>query len=67
MPNGEFICTEHSGFVAQIKNLEGENKTQWEKIDKMDDKINSIFTRINILLGGMVITCIMLVINIAIK
>jgi len=67
MTNGNFNCTEHSGFVARIKGLEGENKTQWDRIGKMNDKMDSIFNRLNIILGGIVVACVMLAINLAFK
>jgi len=67
MTNGDFSCTEHSGFIARIKGLEGENKTQWDRIGKMNDKMDAIFTRLNIILGGIVVACVMLAINIAFK
>jgi len=60
MPNGDFKCTEHSGCIARIKTLEEQTHSQWDKLD-------SIFTRLNVILGSVVIACIMLVINILIK
>lgn len=67
MNNNRSKCDEHSGCVARIENLEKNNLSQWEKIDKVDNKVNSIFTRVNIVLGGIVVACIMLVINLLIK
>ena len=64
MENG--TCKEHSGFVARIGALETENTDQWGKFNTMDQRIDSIFTRLNIILGGMVVACIMLAINIII-
>lgn len=61
------ICREHSGCLADIVNLKRNNTAQWEKLDAMDSRINSIFTRINIILGGVAIACIMLAINLIIK
>jgi len=60
------ICKQHTGFEARIANTEKENKDQWEKMSTMDTKINSIFTRLNLILGGIVVACIMLLINIII-
>ena len=64
--NENNTCKQHTGFEARIANTEKENKEQWEKMDAMDKKMDSIFTRLNIILGGVVVACIMLAINIAI-
>jgi hypothetical protein len=50
------LCKAHSGIVARIEHLELES-------EKMGDKLNKIFNRINIILGGIVVSCVMLVIN----
>lgn len=54
------FCPEHSGFKARIDNLEEEYKDMNSKQDK-------IFTRLNIILGGICVACIMLVVNIVIN
>ena len=59
-------CKEHSGFIARIGALEKENTDQWGKFSTMDQRINSIFTRLNIILGGIIVACIMMAINIII-
>jgi hypothetical protein len=59
----EDVCQHHSGCLADINNLKDENKSQWGAIDKMSDKVNSIMTRINIILGSVVVACIMLALN----
>jgi len=64
MENG--TCKEHSGFKARLYALEIENTDQWGKFNTMDQRINSIFTRLNIILGGIIVACIMLAINIII-
>jgi len=63
MPNGELKCTEHSGLMARITNLEKIDHEQWESMKKRDERIDSIFTRLNVILGGVVVACIMLAIN----
>ena len=57
------ICKEHSGCLADIGHLKQENDDQWEAIKNMKDKQDAIFTRINIILGGIVVACIMMMIN----
>ena len=51
-------CAEHSGCMARIDNLEKDNEAMAKKVDK-------IFNRINLILGGIVVSCIMLAINLA--
>jgi len=34
---------------------------------KMDNRIDAIFTRLNLILGGVVVACVMLAINIIIR
>jgi cell division protein FtsL len=64
-------CDEHSGCIERIGHLEKQDKEQWDKMakieDKFDSKFNSIFNRINVILGGVVVACIMLAINIVFK
>jgi len=57
-------CKQHTGLVARLDNVEKENNDQWGKMSNMEDKMDSIFTRLNIILGGVAVACIMLVINI---
>jgi len=59
-------CKQHTGFEARIKNIEVANIDQGIRMNAMDTKMNSIFTRLNIILGGVVVACIMLAINIII-
>lgn len=61
------VCTEHSGCMARIDHLETNNQSQWHKIDKVNEKVDRIFTRVNVILGGVCVACILLVINIALK
>jgi len=60
-------CKEHSGFKSRIETVEKENSEQWKGLKEMDSRINSIFTRINIILGGVIVACVMLVINFLIQ
>lgn len=50
-------CDDHSGMVARMEHVERQTEAQWEKI-------NSMITRINISLGGIAVSCILLTINI---
>lgn len=67
MPNGEFICTEHSGCIRRLDHLELTDKELWEKVNRTNDKIDTIMTRINFILGGIAVSCVLLAINILVK
>ena len=53
-------CQDHSGCVAEIENLKASDKEQWVCI-------NYIKNRINMILGGVVLSLIALVGNFLIK
>jgi hypothetical protein len=53
------ICIQHSGCVADIRTLQESQKTQWDAIESIKNKVNMI-------LGGVCVSCILLVINILI-
>ena len=61
------LCIEHTGCMARIKNIEKENKDQWAKMSKLDDRIDTILTRVNIILGSIAASCILLVLNLIAK
>ncbi len=61
------MCSEHSGCMARIDNLEKSQKEQWETMAKQRERVDSIFMRLNITLGGVVVACVLLAINLAIK
>ena len=61
------ICKEHSGCLARIGGLEKSEGEQWGEMTEMSNRINAIFTRLNIILGGVVVACVMLAINIVIR
>jgi len=61
------LCKQHTGFEARIGNAEKENKEQWEKIGIMNTRMDAIFTRLNVILGGVVVACVMLAINILVN
>jgi hypothetical protein len=49
-------CYEHSTFVENVDNT----KALFEKVDRM-------LTRMDVILGGIVVSCILLVINLVVK
>ena len=63
----EGTCKDHSGCIADIEHLENENKDQWEKINAISKRVDDIMTRLNVILGGVSVACVLLVINILIK
>ena len=56
-------CEDHSGCIRDIEHLQLSDRDQWESIGKNRDRIDSILSRMNLVLGGVVVSCIMLVIN----
>jgi len=74
MPIENNICREHSGCLARLDNAEKENAEQWQKMvrinqrmEKIEDRVGSILTRINIILGGIAVSCVLLAINAVVK
>jgi len=61
------ICKEHSGCMARIENNEKDIGDQWGKMSDLDKRINTIFTRLNITLGGVVVMAIALAVNSLLK
>lgn len=64
-------CSEHTGCVERIKHLEYRDSEMSEKLtkleDRIDDKFDAFSNRLNVILGGIVVACIMLVVNIVLK
>ena len=60
-------CLEHSGCISDIENLKTENASQWDELMIQRAKMDSIMTRINLVLGGIIVSLILLVLNLAIK
>lgn len=58
------LCSEHTGLVERMNALEKENDAQWKKLRIHDNRIDGMITRINIALGGIAASCILLAINI---
>ena len=63
MEKNNSICKAHSGCISDIEHLKDDNEIQWKEFHKMSTRIDKIFNRINLILGGIVVSCVMLVIN----
>lgn len=61
------VCHEHSGCVTDIENLKSSDSKQWKEISDMRNKVDAIMTRLNVILGGIVVAIIMLLLNISFK
>ena len=57
------ICQEHSGCLSDIEHLKDDSKVQWDFMRALDYRIDGIMNRLNIILGGIVVACILLAIN----
>jgi hypothetical protein len=56
-------CIEHSGCIARISTLEKSDDDQWKGLKEMDIRMDTIGARINIILGGVAVSCILLAVN----
>jgi len=56
-------CQAHSGCVTDIKHLKSSDSKQWEEISAMRDKIDGIMTRLNVILGSIVVATIALILT----
>jgi hypothetical protein len=56
----DLICKDHSGCMADIQNLKDTQHDQWENI-------NQIKNRINVILGGVCASCILLVVDMILR
>ena len=52
-------CEDHSGCMARIKSLEARGKV-WDKMG------SSILNKMNVILGGVVVSCVALIANLII-
>ena len=59
-------CGEHTGCLKDIAHLQNSDRDQWTSIGKNRDRIDSILTRVNITLGGVAVSCVLLAINLII-
>lgn len=64
-------CNDHSGCIARICSLENDTRCQWTAIKEHREKMSSlhdkIMSRINVVLGGIVVACVMLAINLVVR
>jgi hypothetical protein len=60
-------CHDHTGCLRDIANLGKEAESQWEAIAKVNSRIDTMMNRLNVILGGVVVACILLAINILMK
>lgn len=63
----EDLCHEHSGCIRDIANLKEVTGRHEKELERVSEKTDRIFSRINVILGGIVIAIVMLLINITIK
>ena len=67
MANGDAAkCIEHTGCIARITNLETSDRDQWAGIKDMGKRMDAIGARINVILGGIAVSCILLAINLVV-
>ena len=59
-------CNEHTGCLARIDGLEKSDERQWTVIGAQDKRMNSIMTRLNVILGGIVVAVLLLLINVVV-
>jgi len=60
-------CPDHTGCIERIGGLERTNEAQWGELRDHRARMDSILTRINVILGGVVVAVIMLLVNIVVK
>lgn len=62
--SGQFHCDSHLMIENCLSNLDKTNDKQWEELKTQGTRITSILTRINVILGGLVVAIIMLLVKI---
>jgi hypothetical protein len=60
-------CHEHSGCLTDIKNLKQEAIDQWGTMAELRTRVDGIMTRLNILLGAVLVAVITAIINLVTK
>jgi len=61
-PNGD-VCKQHSGCLSDIEHLKLESAQQWKEIGKVSAKVDAILTRLNVVLGSLVVSIILFAVN----
>jgi len=62
--NRAVVCIYHSGCISDITHLQDSDRMQWTNLDKISDRLDSFSTRMNVTLGGVAVSCILLAVNI---
>lgn len=57
----------HEGYEEAIDNLKKEDLKFREDLKDMEKKVSNIMTRLNIILGGVAVTAVMLALNLVFK
>jgi len=60
-------CHDHSGCIKDISNLKCDNHKQWEEISRVKMKVDNMVSKLNVILGGIVVSLVLLALNLAIK
>ena len=60
----DILCSEHSGFLKEFENLKCVEKRMQRQMDALEDRVDDIMSRLNHILGGIVIASILLIIDI---
>ena len=61
------VCSEHSGCQVALTNLKANDSKLWDEIEKGRGRMDNIFTKLNTILGGIVVAIVMLLINILLR
>lgn len=57
------LCGEHTGCLKDINNLEKSDSRQWKEINENRNRLDMVMSRLNTILGGVVVSLIVLVLN----
>jgi hypothetical protein len=60
----EVFCSEHSGCLKEFENLKVTDKRMQRQMDALEARVDDIMSRLNHILGGIVIASILLLIDI---
>ena len=60
-------CEDHTGCLKDISHLQESDRDQWTSIGKNRDRIDLILTRVNVTLGCVTVSCILLAINLVVN
>lgn len=67
MTKEALTCPWHAGMECDVRNIREDHKKDFEKLEivvnQQRNRIDAIVTRLNITIGGVAISCILLAIN----